>query len=250
MDRPHLSRKTLVEILLLDHPWHPTDMDAQEGEAEEDFQEALWQHLHADLVEIQADRLEQAFWAGFLLDRQTVRERMVEVGMPIGAFQIRGMPVAVTPPLALAIADVQLTMGPVDLCDTHAQRWDRLSGILTASEMFGVSPTTFMMDVSGASDWILRLSTTPELFRAHQRARIDEKHPDVVRRYVQALRTTLSTAIGTHHGSTMFNLFIDFPMGEAFWEMRAWWLQEVEAQIDRVWPGQAQGSLATVTVQA
>ena len=184
MDQPQIPRTRLIEILLADEPWSP----AMLGQASREGDPVIWRHVRGDIAEVQADRLLAPSWSGCLLDRFIVREKMVTVGMPLGAFQIPGMLVQVTISIATSIADVQLTASPIDLTETHAGRWGRLQAILAASQVFGMEPTRFLGEYAEAQEYILRLCSTPEEFRAHQIDRIDAKHPDIVGRRVQALR--------------------------------------------------------------
>lgn len=243
MDRPNISRGLLIEILLVDQPWSPVMLEQVSREDDSE----IWQHVLSDLAEVQADRLLDPAWSGPLLDRPTVLEKMVELGMIMGAFQIPGFPMCITMPIATCIADVQLAMSNIDLTETCAGRWGRLRAILTASQMFDMLPSRFLTQYDRAQDFILRIGSSPEEFRTHQTWRVDAKHPDIVSRRVQALNDVLQKELVTQ--SRRIHLYISFPMGEEYWAMRAWWLQAVEEQIQRVWPGQqAQATTTQVSI--
>lgn len=207
----------------------------------------IWRHVRGDLAEVQADRLLNPAWSGSLLDRATAREKMATLGMTLGVFQLPGMPFRVTMSVATSIADLQLTVSTIDFTETCEGRWGRLRAILAASQMFGLPPTRFLTEYDGAQEYILRLYSSPVEFRAHQTQRIDEKHPDIVGRRVQALRDAFrqEAARQLRQFNTKVRIEIGFPIGEDYWAMRAWWLQSVEAQIQRVWPGQGQGVITT-----
>ncbi|MCR4313651.1 MAG: hypothetical protein NUV84_00155 [Candidatus Uhrbacteria bacterium] len=234
MDQPKISRSRLIGILLADEPWSPAILHpvTREGDPE------IWQHVLGDLAEVQADRLLNPSWTGYLLDRLTVREKMVAVGMTLGAYQISGMPIQVTMSIAISMADVQLVMSLIDLTETRASRWERLVAILTASQAFGIEPTKFLREYAGAQEYILRLYSSPDEFRAHQIERVDAKHPEIVKHHVQVLHHALREEAVKQLGRPDMDvhLQIGFPMGDDYWQMRAWWRQAVEAQIRRVWP--------------
>lgn len=235
MNQPKISRAGLIEILLADEPWSPAMLaPVPRGGYPE-----IWQHIWGNIVEVQADRLLNPSWIGHLLDRPTVREKIVTVGMTLGAFQIPEMPVKVTKSIAISMADVQLVTSPIDLTETHASRWERLKAILAASEVFGMKPTRFLWEYAGAQGYILRISSSPDEFRAHQMERVDTKHPEIVGRHVRVLHDTLREEAIRQLGHTnvQIRFQIGFPMGEDYWQMRALWLQAVEVQIQRIWPG-------------
>ncbi len=240
MDRPNVPRGRLIGILLADELWSPAMLEPATREGDP----VIWRHVRGDIAEVQADRLLNPPWSGYLLDRPTVREKMVNVGMTLGAFQVPGMLVRVTMSIAVSMADVQLVMSPIDLTETHAGRWERLKAILAAAQVFGMEPTRFLGEYAGAQEYILRLCASPEEFRTHQLERIDAKHPDIVGRRVQALEDALREEAAKQLGRT--NVSIQFqgglPMGEDYWQMRASWLQAVETQIQRIWPDQALGT--------
>lgn len=124
--------------------------------------------------------------------------------------------------------------------------WERVQGILEASRLFNMQPKTFLTQHPLAQDWILRLSSSPEQFRAHQRERIDAKHPDILQPRVQALYNILRAETKKQVGPlARVQIFIGFPGGDGYWALRAQWLQEVEAQIARIWPGYAYGLPST-----
>lgn len=237
MDYPNIPRSRLIEILLADELWSPAMLEPASREGDP----VIWRHVRGDVAQVQADRLLNPSWTGTLLDRPTVREKMVAVGMTLGAFQIPGMPVQVTMSIAMSIADVQLIMSPIDLTETRAGRWERVKAVLAASQVFGMEPTRFLGEYAGAQEYILRLCSSPEEFRAHQMERIDAKHPEIVECRVRALREALREEAAKQLGrrNADIQLKIGFPMGDDYWPMRAWWIQAVEAQILRVWPDHA-----------
>lgn len=240
MNRPSISRTVLLEILLADEPWSPAMFMpwSQEGDP------VIWQHVRGEIAEVQANRLLDPAWSGCLLDRSTVREKMVEVGMPLGVFQIPGIPMRVTMSLATSIADLQLVLSPIDLRETSIGRWERLRAILMASQTFQLEPARFLREFPGAQEYLLRLSSSSVEFRNHQTERIDAKHPDIVGSRIQALRSVLREEAAKQFGrrDARVDIQVSFPMGDDYWAMRAMWLQAVEVQIDCIWPGQGLGS--------
>ncbi len=238
MDPSELARRSLVEVLLLDSPWSPTvainPLNIATHEA--------WQHVLGELAAVKAQRLLDPTWTGRVLDQPTARQKMVEVGMPMGVFQMPGLLIRVTVTVALAIADVQLIMSHVDLTETHARAWERIQAILDASRMFNVEPKRFLVEHPSAQDWILRLSSSPEQFRAHQRERVDAKHPDIVKPCLQVLYDALR-AEADRQPSSRVSIMVGtaFPISDDYWTMRAQWLQETEEHVARIWPGQALG---------
>lgn len=242
MERSRLVRSSLIEVLMADRSWSPTMIDpSYVGGA---VTSEIWQLVLADLAQIQADRLLGSPTSGSLLDRLTVRQKMIEVGVLQGAFQIPGMPVRVTMSIATSMADVHLVMSPIDLVETYAERWERLKAILAASQVFNMEPTRFLREYDGAQEYILRLSSSPDEFRAHQTERVDAKHPEIVSRYIQTLHDALCEEaikqLGRHNVD--IRVLVSFPVGEDYWQMRTWWLQAIELQIARVWPDQALGN--------
>ena len=240
MNRPRISREDLIEILQVDKPWNPAMLELASREEDPE----IWRHLRGDIVQVQADRLLNPSWTGYLLDHLTVRQKMVEAGTLFGAFQLPGMLVKVTMPIAQSMADLQLVTSPIDLFETRAGRWERLKAILAASEVFGMDATRFLQEYAGAQEYILRLCSSPDEFRTHQTARVDAKHPEIVSRYLQALQEALrEEAIKQFEDFTgKIQIVVGFPMGEDYWRMRAWWLQAVEAEIYRVWGSEVEGS--------
>ena len=239
MNRLIIPRERLIKILLADTPWNPAMLEPalQEGDPE------LWQRLREAIAEVQADRLLDPSWTGYLLDRAIVREKMVEVGTPlvgVGELQIAGMSLQMTPSIATSLADLQLAMSPIDLSETHKDRWQRVEAILLASQTLGVDATRFLEEYSGAQEYILRLSSSPETFRAHQIERIDDKHPEILARRMQSLRDVLRQEARNQLGVPQLeiSLTVPFPTDEGYWQMRFCWLQAVEAQIQRVWGSQ------------
>lgn len=238
MDRSSIDRGQLIRILVADQPWIPGQVDPAQARSGDP---GLWAFVLSELAQVQADRLLDPSWSGLLLDRFTTRQKMVEVGMANGAFEVPGMPVRPTLQIAMAMADIQIVVGPVDLTETHARRWERLEAILTAAQTFRMDPVTFLVECAAAQDWILRLSSDPDSFRVHQREWIDAKHPDVVTRAVQALHAVVreETRLQLGRPNADVRIFVGFPTGDDYWQMRAAWLQAVEIQIHRIWSGQA-----------
>lgn len=160
MDHPKIPRVRLIEILLADEPWSPAMLEPASREGDP----VIWQHVLGDLAEVQADRLLNPSWTGYLLDRPTVREKMVAVGMTLGVFQIPGMPVRVTMSIATSLADVQLAMSPIDLTETRAGRWERVKAVLAASQVFGMEPTRFLGEYTGAQSTSFACAPLPRSF--------------------------------------------------------------------------------------
>lgn len=229
MDRLLIERSRLVSLLLADPPWLPLETSGDP---------ALWERLCRELAPVQADRLLDPAWSGSLLDRETAIQKMVEIGMSVGAFQLPGLPVRVTVSLATAMADLQLTMSPLDLTETAHDRLQRVQAILHAAKLFRMEPDRFLQEHEAAQEWILRLSSDPETFREQQRCRIDGKHPEVFARHIRVIRRALAGEVLKQRGvsAARIRIHVDFPTGEAYWAMRADWLQAVEMLIQRAWP--------------
>lgn len=236
-----LKRQQLIEVLLADKPWGPGDVCGHHVSIEDPVAELFWERFLEDLACSCVDRLmDPNRISDRLVPRETAINLLVHHAHQLG---VHGSTVAVTPdhPVARESAQMWLALSPVDLDETCAVRLERLRAIVEVARMCAISDVVDVVRSPVTRDQVLLISTTASAFRDDQRARIDAKRPEIIDVHVDRLCRSIGELLRIAPQQVKISVS-NFPSSEHYWQVRAWWMQHVEIQIDRVWPGCALGS--------
>jgi hypothetical protein len=126
--------------------------------------------------------------------------------------------------------------GEPDESETYDGAWERVNAVRVLSDSYAMRPTEFLTYVPNAFDWLLRITTTPELYRERTQASLDRAHPDVVLPKVAQFERRVHAALGIRAGHGSLGLLPRVPSLHEYWRWRAHRLHQVEARILEIWP--------------
>ncbi|TAL50241.1 hypothetical protein EPN81_03245 [Patescibacteria group bacterium] len=248
MERPNVSREELVRVLVIAMRSKGTitgrlgrqggSVHSMNGRIRE-----LVRRLHAELAETLADRLLDTRGDNRSLSRNFVRRKAICLARELGTFWIEGVHEFNRNAIAEPTIDFALALRVISYPEeTLEELWNRVNVVVTLSRSCGLSPEQYLKNPL-AEDWILRLTTSPDVFRAREIEQLDELHPDSLVRHVKAFQAGVNRALGDSPFAQDFRieLMINVPKGDAYWEFRADRIQVLEERIRRIWPPPEEG---------
>lgn len=249
MEHPNLTREELIQILVADRygqsalsvPFICYEIFSRE--LLEQHNKLLF-HVSFQLTEAVAERLLDQAWEGPLLTPAFVRQVWIQTEQRFRTYRFTGVTDAQRDRIVAYYIDLVLSVGVgIDFDETHSSRWDRITTIHTLAASHRLSCIDFLTRVDSALDWILRLVSTPHLFRQSQQAYMDARHPELLSRRMSELEQLLTSTAGCTHRVQVE--VVNENDSNAYWMWRAHQIQAMEQRIERVWPGQALGSTHT-----
>lgn len=243
MQRPNLSREELLKILNLNRPWIPiTPGVSPEPQIRRDGSMKVFLTLMDRVVEVAADRLQDPDATGPVL--RIGSQDLIALASDVGIIDFSEFPVSPPDSLYRALLCLNLISGPIDFTITTQERWTEIQAVVTLAASYHITPEQFLTYVSSASELVLQMTHSPESYRQREQDRFDARHPDVLRRYYNAVEREIAVLRTVHPGlrDRPVHLNWSLPSESEFWMRRAWWMTQVEQRIDHVWPGHSLGS--------
>lgn len=123
---------------------------------------------------------------------------------------------------------------------SFGQTFKQIDALLAASCAKMMKPIAFLTHSSDAYDWIIRLASSPDEYRAERIAYLDAVSPDTVSRCADQFRSKVTRQIGQSvdielkSGGSGLDLTND---NRSFWAWRAVRIVGIEREIEKVWGG-------------
>lgn len=243
--RLNLRRAQLFEILYQEQrtPWSSlVDMDELLDQDERIHK--LLEYILRETTHVRVERLLDPTWNGPLLTTDEVRRRAIQTARQLGTFQLPGAPLRLRDVIVEPCVDFFLSMNIIEISSERPEElWERLEMLCRVATSFCTSPEEFYKRVPNSEDWILRFTTTPDLYRQSVDRQINARHPDVMAVWIKAFQDTVQRRLGIHKHTKMFQISLEYiGLGvEEYWQFRAFLLHKLEQRIARVWSNHKMG---------
>jgi len=245
MERPNLSREELLQILHTNRPWMPISPGVSlESQIPREGPIAIFFDLMDRLVEVAVDRLQDPEATGPMLGMCVASKEFITLATNARLTDFSHLPFTIPASLNEAILRLNLIAAcPIDFSITVKECWEEITAVVALATSYHVKPEAFLQNVPKAPDLILGMVHSPDSYREREQARFDARHPDVLRRYHDAVQREIQALRDFHPGLGTHPIRLNWtpPSEEDFWVARAEWMTAVEQRIDHVWPGQGLG---------
>ena len=233
-----LTRDELAEILMA---MAQTNIRTahQTGRLFVNQNENVWYDAHRRLATMKADRLLLSPSAGTLLTYDEIRSWLRRTFSQMASLGTVQIPQDIGELIAGPLADLMLgTTYAFHARDTHASEWERVEAVTVLAASYSMTPVEFLTSVSNASDWILRITSSPDQHRAIHQEFLDSAHPDRMSERIEVFSRAVQRNLRASGIAQELAIALDskVPQGDAYWQWRARQLQNLEIQIARIWP--------------
>ncbi|KKW32438.1 MAG: hypothetical protein UY76_C0028G0009 [Candidatus Uhrbacteria bacterium GW2011_GWA2_52_8d] len=195
----------------------------------------FWRRLRVCVCGHKAQRLlsEQT---GELLSRAQLEAYIAQVWDALNMLTVDGASEWHKQRVRRPVLDLLISLNPLGLGDTYESRWNRIDIITALAESYRVKPSDFFVKISGAHDWVLRVTSSPDQYRAAVYTRLEGLMPDRLERVFRRQYEELNRQFGSICVQELVSRQLQGLQGDNYWALRAGLLQQMEERIARVWP--------------
>lgn len=251
MERPDLTKDELIAILNArytgddDPADHPVDFIAKHADPQTAAQlqmvRPMLMHVFAQITQMQAERMLQDDPPEQLITDEEIKEKME-------AFLQGGMMPAKlrqeVPPMLLGLITDLLIDFSISLMRemmpawTYDRAWERVQVITEIAQEYSLTPVQFLTGVKESNDWVLRRTSSPEIYMERRLAVVEPLHPDEMGRRLEKVVNRLRPMMGMipEFEGLATALRGMAPGMEQYYQIRAEAQQRAAIDIKRIWP--------------